>query len=466
MDEDELAARLAEVDFRSEVDLAVLVVDVTAYEFNPADDRALNDAVLAHAQQQRPEWLDGNTFADGRVIIALDPRNRFLGTYGGEDVKLSDSGFSDVQDAMREPARAYDWEGALVTGAQEYAKLLGRPWWQSTAGIVGVLAALATAGVTALGLLWGRATAHRRVTENRPHWAQVLAEREHTEAAARTLPTDSAYAEAALASHRLYLDGVSTAEELHQQIPEHLPWSWGLRGPQRKTARDFERTVRELDDLDDDIVSANNLLHRTGDWRAAWDLELEPLRDSVEGVEQALMQSDGDTAEKSEDELAAEDELRALSSHIQQEMGTLTTRLERDEVTPDQALERLDELTGALSGLAVALRDLRIDRIAESTEEKELMLEAVTDDEGSEDYAMSLRGRRHEMLVTGHGTESMAARNTFWHISPMLWLNDWSTESHDSLETHRNPPSSSSGTSSTSGFSSSSFSGAGSSSRF
>src|SRR5690625_5995789 len=86
VDTAQLEPELAEVDFRTEVDLVVLVLDVTEHGHDASEDTALNDAALDHARASAPELLsaDGSRFADGTVILALDPDNRFLGTYAGE----------------------------------------------------------------------------------------------------------------------------------------------------------------------------------------------------------------------------------------------------------------------------------------------------------------------------------------------------------------------------------------------
>ncbi|MCT1776357.1 DUF5129 domain-containing protein [Brachybacterium sp. p3-SID957] len=467
VDDEALEDRLAATDFRREVDLAVLVIDVTELDIPASRDTALNDAVLAHAKQERPEWMDGDKWADGRVIIALDPENRILGTYGGEDVKLSAGGFENVQDEMRDPAQDRDWEGALVAGAEEYAKLLDQPWWQTTAAIGGALAALGTAAATALGIIVGRRNAHARVASARPGWDRVRAERAETEAAARTLPAQSPYAEAVLDRYQRYLTGIEKAEQLDQQIPATLPWAWGLRGHQRRASKDFSRQVERLDAIDDDVIAANDLLHRIGDWRSAWEREQAPLRDSLEAVEGALMRSEGDLSERSPEEQAAVDALREQCDRTEAEMNRLTRQLGQDEITPDTALEGLDTLTAELSKRAMAVRELGISRMAEDEGEVELLRDASVYVEDEEVYDRTLRARRHQRLVAGGGAGSDGADGygTFWHISPILWLNTWHSQAADELESHRNP-SGSSGASSVSGYSSSSFSGAGSSSRF
>ncbi|MEO2096531.1 MAG: DUF5129 domain-containing protein, partial [Brachybacterium sp.] len=198
VDPEILEHRLAEIDFRTEVRLVVLVLDVTEHDLDPADDRALNDAVLDHARSSEPSLLsaDGSHWADGTVILALDPENRFLGSYGGEDVKLTEEQFADVQDAMRDPARDGDWDRSVEAGAEEYAALLLRPWWQRPAVQILVGAVLVLAGAWVLILLGLRRGARERADRTRIRHDEVLARRALTDAAGRTLPASSPYAQA------------------------------------------------------------------------------------------------------------------------------------------------------------------------------------------------------------------------------------------------------------------------------
>ena len=299
----------------------------------------------------------------------------------------------------------------------------------------------------------------------RPGWDRVRAERAQTEAAARTLPAHSPYAEAVLDRYQRYLTGIEKAEQLDQQIPATLPWAWGLRGHQRRASKDFSRQVERLDAIDDDVIAANDLLHRIGDWRSAWEQEQAPLRDSLEAVEGALMRSEGDHAERSPKEQEAVDALREQCDRTESEMNRLTWQLEQDQITPDAALERLDSLTAELSERAMAVRELGISRMAESEGEAELLRDTSVYVEDEEEYDRTLRARRHQRLVAdgAYGSAGTPGGDVFWHISPVLWLNTWQTEATSELESHRNPSSSGG---STSGYSSASFSGAGSSSRF
>lgn len=465
VDPEILEGRLAKVDFRREVDLAVLVLDITDYGFDESEDTALNDAVLAHARDAAPDLLapDGDHWADGTVIIALDPENRFVGTYAGEDVKLGDDGFEAVQEAMRDHASEDDWDGSLQAGAEKYADLLDRPWWQHPAALVSGLVALGVAALTALSFLGLRRAARRRVDESLPRLEDVQAKRRLTDAAARTLPVDSVYAQAALADHETYREKLDEAEQLRAQIPtpHERGWGWGLKGPQRTLARDLESTVTYLDDIDDDIIGTNDLLHRLGDWRSAWDRELKPLQDSIDSLDDAL--ADGEDV--SSEEAAAAADLREMGGDVAQEMQTLTTQLEADQIDPDSALQRLDTLTTELSAAVAALQRLRISHLAADDDEAEVMREATfgADLEHEDQGYRSVRGRRHELDAAASG--SSGSSDTFWHLSPLLWYSTWHHEADSDLESHRNPSSSGG---STSGYSAASggFSGAGSSSRF
>lgn len=465
VDPELLQARLRDVDFREQVDLAVVVLDVTEYGSDPSQDTALNDAVLAHARDTAPELLseDGEHWAEGTVVLALDPANRHLGTYGGEDVALDEAGFEAVQDAMRDHAAHENWSDALEAGTQKYAGLLDRPWWQHPAALVAAALVVGVALVLGGAALVGRRTARRHVEASLPRYRDVQQRRARTEAAARALPPSSPYARAAMVTHEDFLRRLQKAKEMHDRLPapERRSWTWGLTEAQRKLARSFEGTVRHLDDADDDLLATSDLLRRTGSWRTAWERELRPLRDSLSAGQGALPEE----ADASAQEAAAAAEVRELSGDIATELDTLTAQLETEAIDPDSALERLDTLTRELSAAVSRLQDGRIARIADDDEERELLQGAAADVQ--ERGYRSVRGRRHALE---HGTTDSAgstdSAGVFWALSPLLWYSSWSTQSATALETHRGPAATGGG--STTGYSPAAggFSGAGSSSRF
>lgn len=60
VDPEHLQDSLVEADFRRDVDLVVLVLDITDFGFDPSEDTALNDSVLAHARESAPELLSAD----------------------------------------------------------------------------------------------------------------------------------------------------------------------------------------------------------------------------------------------------------------------------------------------------------------------------------------------------------------------------------------------------------------------
>lgn len=468
VDPEILEHRLAEIDFRTEVRLVVLVLDVTEHDLDPADDRALNDAVLDHARSSDPSLLsaDGSHWADGTVILALDPENRFLGSYGGEDVKLTEEQFADVQDAMRDPARDGEWDRSVEAGAEEYAALLLRPWWQRPAVQILAGTALVLAGGWVLILLGLRRGSRERADRTRIRHDEVLARRALTDAAGRTLPDSSPYAQAVVRDHERYTETFAEAEQLREQVPtaEERSRSWGLRGRDRDLVRRWEDEVEALDAADDRILAAADLLHRMGGWRGSWELELLPLRDSLKSLGTVR----GERGAMSGTEQVLADRLLDLGEHTEQEMTALTARLEADEIDPDSALEELDTLTRELSAAVAALTRARIDAQAEDDEERALLEEEAAEGRGRRYRSLralraELEGRDGRSPVAGEGSED------FWRLSPVAWYSSWHGSSGQALSEHRNPTTSSSSTSSVSGYSPSSgggFSGAGSSSRF
>ena len=228
---------------------------------------------------------------------------------------------------------------------------------------------------------------------------------------------------------------LAEAERLDAELPApgRRRWSWGLSSKQRESAREFERTVGSLDDADDDIIGTNDLLHRLGDWRAAWERELAPLRTTIDSIDSAL--EDGEDV--SPEEAAAAADLREMGGDITQEMQTLTSQLEADQIDPDSALRRLDTLTTELSAAVAALQRLRISHLAADDEEAEVMRDASWDAdlEHEEQGYRSVRGRRHALDAAA--SVGSSGSGSFWHLSPLLWYSTWHDEADSDLEAHR-----------------------------
>lgn len=430
VDPELLQARLTEIDFRAEVDLKVVVLDVTEYGSDPAGDAALNDAVVAHARDADPELLsaDGEQVAEGTVILALDPAHELFGTFADGDAALDESGAEAVRDAMEGDAEDGQWADALEAGTQKYAGLLDRPWWQHPVLRAAAMIVVAALVILAAAALIGRRTARRRVEAALPRYREVQQGRVRTEEAARNLPSSSPYARAALAAQEDFRRRLEAAEQLHERLPAppERSWTWGLAGSERTLARSFETAVRHLDEADDDLLATSDLLRREGVWRTAWERELRPLRDSLSALGSALPEE----SERSEREAAATADVRELGGDIALELDTLTADLEAERIDPDSALERLDTLTRELSAAVARLQDARIDRLAADEEEREVLRQSAGDVQ--ERGYRSVRGRRHALE-----REASEVGDVFWTLSPLLWYSSWSARSASALESHR-----------------------------
>jgi uncharacterized membrane protein YgcG len=454
LDEASLLPRLEAVEFREPVKLTVLTVDVTAYGHESYDDLALNDTVYDFASSRAPELIEGDTFADGVVIIAIDPENRFVGTYAGEDVKLTDSEYEKVQEAMKDPARARDWDEAMLSGTQSYAEILGRPFLLSPGGIV---LELVTGTIL---LIFGGWQVHRTgkarsdLTEGRASFEDVLAKRATLEKATAAIEHEpSSYAQTVRNDAEAYHRALERAQELAATFPVDPPRSWAWKHKNRTDAATFRKEVAAADDADDGIIDAALLLQRQGDWERTWKHECAPLEKSLDSVEQLS---------RTAKDLNPTDleHLRTVAAGCWERLARVDADLRAGTIEPIPALEEVDAITGDLREAADGIRTGLIKGATRNDTEEEVMRNTSVTGGFGRDFESSLRYRHASRYANDQGRPEFV-------LNPVLYTIRWSTAADNALHVHRNPPSTSS-TGSSSGFSSSSggFSGSGSSSRF
>lgn len=84
LDLDTLFPAIEEIDFNEPTKVAI-------YTRNGEFSDNLNEEVLRFARENHPEWLspDKQKWADSLFLFALDPMGRQVGTYFGEDRKVS-----------------------------------------------------------------------------------------------------------------------------------------------------------------------------------------------------------------------------------------------------------------------------------------------------------------------------------------------------------------------------------------
>lgn len=413
------------------------------------DDFALNDAVLAYARETRTDWLsaDEQKWADDLFIFAVDPEGRLVGTYFGENRAVSEATQLDIQDATRDELRRGQWTAGAVIGVEAAADRMNRPWARGPGGVVlSVGAALATligAGVyIGVGSSRARRSREARAAGDRS-MAAVVRDYEETQIHAHLIPAESRYGGVILSRYEDYTAGFRELTEMGNQargIPER-------KYPTREalaTLTAYQEKAQELDHLDDVIADTAALLNRDQSWPQAWERQVAPLREDLQGTEELLTRTLPETARG----LPEAQAVRELSSQALADLDQLRGDLEHQRISADDALDRLrtirDELSGALDALAAAVaRD-----VGAKESEQQLMEEALRKER-------SRRVSEPTILSTADPTWTWFSIRSFG-----LGYSAGTSQVEQSR-------SSSSSSGSTSGYSSGgSFSGSGSSSRF
>jgi uncharacterized membrane protein YgcG len=343
LDRNALVSAVGRIEFYEPTTVAV-------YTYNGKTDDNLNEEVLRFARAAHPEWIspDGQKWANGLFIFALDPVGRHVGTYMGEDRKVSLDQRADIQDAAKELLRDAQWTDGTIAGIRRGAELINQPWYRSPAasitawGLGGVLAAGAATWLILRATTRG---ASRREIERGDHnYSSVSTDLDVTELNASTIPSSSSYGSLVLEKHVTFLDHYNRVTELSQRVHAMKPADLSRRR-NLKVVREYAAAARELDALDDVIADTNALLNRGSTWRTAWEHQLAPFRSDLEGLDQLLSkrhgQGDSDTA-------AA---LRSFKERSLQDLERWTADLAEGKLEPERALDRLRDARTQLSAL-------------------------------------------------------------------------------------------------------------------
>ncbi|WP_104055058.1 MULTISPECIES: DUF5129 domain-containing protein [unclassified Arthrobacter] len=257
LDSNTLLPALENIEFREPTTVAV-------YTYNgPADNEdgtVLNAEVLRFAREEHPEWLseDGQKWADGLFIFALDPTGRWTGTYYGEDRKISLDQQEDIRSETNELFAEANWTEGTIAAVEEAAKLINRPWYLSPGAIIGfIVAGVAAAGsvVTYVVVRRNRRTKNRKLlTEADASYSSVTRDLDATEVNANTIPDDSSYGSRVLEEYRTFmtrynkataLDRIKAArEKLSDLLDKHAQT---VISAQAKTDSERKLMQKELD---------------------------------------------------------------------------------------------------------------------------------------------------------------------------------------------------------------------------
>lgn len=441
----DLEAAIKEIEFHEPTTVAVFTH--RGGEEALYDDYALNDATLAYAKSTRPDWLSDNKqkWADDLFILAVDPEGRLVGTYFGENRKVSTSVQEDIQEATKSDYRIGQWTDGTIAGLESAAEHINKPVTRSGGFMVlgnGLSIGTAIGSIIYVGAglrRQGRSKDAREAGDEA--MASVVADYEVTEVHANLIPEDSRYGWAMLGRYEEYTKKFRKLTELGNTargIPEK-----DYDQPQAlNTLTDYQEAAQSLDELDDVIADTAALLNLDQAWPQAWERQVSSLRTDLEGIDKLLSET-LDAKMRGLTEGAA---LRPFAAEALHELDRLHTGLDRRTVSPDDALDGVREIRDALSAHLDSLAQAIAREYAEDASERTTMTTAM---------------RRARV-----NTEPTIL-STVDHTWTWITINSFN-EGHSSGVKEVNSSRVSSSSSSTSGYSSSggSFSGAGSSSRF
>lgn len=435
-----LRAGVEEISFYEPTTVAVFTERGTA-------DSNFNERVLAYARANHPEWIsaDGQEWADGLFVYAIDPDGRHVGTYFGEDRKVSTNIQEDIQEDTKELLADAQWTDAAVQGVRSAASVMNRPWYRAPALWVAGGAAVAAGGGAAIAAVAVRRTQRRKTREllerGRSAFSSVSMDLQATELNARTVPTGSRYGAMVLEKYRNFHDRYVQAAAENDRLA-------GIedrrlhRKEHREAVEEFTRTAEALDELDDTVVASNTFLNLQHGWQDAWDRQAAPLREDLAEIDRL----DGDSALAP----AAVAPLRSFRVEAEQELQRLGASLAGRTLIPDDALDALGALRSRLTGLLEDAAKDGIAAAATSDAERELMEDAL------ESERERAPGRPGSILDTVH--------QPGWFWTAVAFNHGYRSGMDNVTQAREQAAQSSSST----GYGSSggSFSGAGSSSRF
>ncbi|WPR65857.1 DUF5129 domain-containing protein [Glutamicibacter protophormiae] len=450
LNDEKIKDAMAGIDFNEPTKVAVF-----SREGKNSDD--INTETLTFARDAHPEWISqdpedyGDYWADGYFIITLSvegPGDGQIGTYFGEDRKVSTGQMESIHKAGYEDFNLSRWTDGVIAVGAKGAKIMNRPWYKNPALWITTGVAGGAAGVTSLVAFGIRASRRKEfaahLDSGREHLGNVSMDLDATELSARTLPSGSRHA---ADLERRFADFMVDYRSLFTRQQELEAATKKTRSSTSGVARskDFNDTAQQLDATDDAIIAAAALYTRSATWQDAWRAQAAPILEDLEELPQLLDDTDKKLG-------PAGSALRSFAATAQQEVQDIGTDLAAQAIDVDTALDRLSELRKQLTERLEAYATARIGAYAKSKAEEKEMRESMRQQRYA---ATGSRGGGSILDVT-------SPAELFWRVGA---FNIGYHSAVSAVDSSRQAASSSSGVSS--GYSGGgSFSGAGGSSRF
>ena len=367
LDRDALLAALERTEFRG-------ATTVLVYTYNTQTGADPNAGFLDFVETAHPQWIaaDGRSWADGLFVFVVDAGSGSANTYFGKDRILSVQQKDEVLQEAGELFAEGRWTEGTAAAVEKAADLIDQPWYASDAaygaGGAGVLA----------GFLWLRAHFSRRrnrrekntvlLQEADAAYASVSLDLEVTELNARTIPADSRYGSRVLELHRTFMAAYATATERNRAAASLT--DLGSPGSTAVVSA-YAEAALQLDRLDDVIAETNALLTKAPGWERAWDRQAAPLAAELDALtvlaaRDPLLSGSGTTAA-----------LLGFQSVARQELNSWGAALADGTLTPDDALDCLQDARSRLADLLTLHAEAAIDTYAETDGERRLMRDAM-----------------------------------------------------------------------------------------
>ena len=291
---DATVSALEKLHFRTITTLVVVTLDT-------GSGSDFDTAVLAYAREKHPEWISSSHYhptrwADGLVILGLSPSGRKVGTYFGEDVKVSYSRQQEIQAAGKDSFRDQQWETGIEQMARSASDIVdhsdrrkGEKLLFSAIGIAGGL-------TLTFFMIRGRSRARAAYSRALDHYTRVTAGYGSTRAKAGLIPSGEAHGAQVLARFAWFEDHYAGLIRAFQKFGEPRGAAWFFR-ERREDAEDLDAQIGGLESLEETISHASDLLTMSAGWREAWRNEQGPVQEDLASFERlclAIRQTRGD----------------------------------------------------------------------------------------------------------------------------------------------------------------------------
>lgn len=362
LDMNTLLPAIEDIDFYEPTTVAI---------YTRAGDAAdnFNEEVLTYARASRPEWIspDGQKWADGLYIFAFDPQGRQVGTYMGEDRKVSPAERTKIQEATHDLLADAQWTDGAIEGVEAGSKIINRPWYRSPV-FIGFTLFGGAFGCIIAGKIRARGrrnlkAAQKAISDGDKAYSSVSFDLDVTELNANTIPRGSSYGAKILAEYRSFMDRYEKATRLGNEV-RGISKRDLRKGRNRKRAEEYAAAANELDDFDDAIADANSLLNMAPGWEKAWDRQTQPLLDDLERLGTVTCRFLGSPSTEA---------LVAFGRKTEPDLRAWATGLADRSLAPEAALDRLRDARRELSSLLAAQAETAVTAYGKTPREQDLM---------------------------------------------------------------------------------------------